>query len=156
MNNPLPWDYDFDVGILYEDLQFVNVDEIITEFTRRGIKMFRQIYFGNYKVQKGKMTGDIMLYKHDNEKVYRMGVESYLFFVHYSHYHQFPTRLIAKPLPKLKFAGKDYSVPREGIEIQKHMYPRNWWKVVLPDGCNITFKNSPVLEAGMLTKFRDK
>jgi len=149
LNNPLPWDYDFDVGILYDDIQKVNTDDIQNDFRKAGIEFFYQRWSGNYKVKKGKMTGDLMLYVKQRGMIHRIGIESWLCFVHYRYYHIFPLRLIEKPLPKLQFGNVAYSVPREGIELQKYLYPSSWKKVVSPKGCNYTYPKH-VMESAAL------
>jgi len=147
LNNPLPWDYDFDVGVIYEDFTKVKLADLESDFKKAGIDIRHQIYFGNYKVRKGKMSGDIMLFVKKNDIAHRIGIESWLLFLHYRLYHSFPWRLIEKPLPKLEFGNVHYSVPREGIEMQKYLYPKDWWKVITPKGCNFTY---PTLSVGVL------
>ena len=53
-------------------------------------------------------------------------------FINYRLYHSFPARLVQQPLPKAKFGSFNISVPKGGLEIMKHLYPFNWWKVVKP------------------------
>ncbi len=72
---------------------------------------------------------------YNNGIMHRIGMESYLFFIHYRKFHIFPSRLVQKPMPKLEFAGLNISTPREGIEMQKYLYPLNWMAEVKPDGC---------------------
>ena len=136
---PLPWDYDFDFGIDFDDISLVNFNEIYNAFLEYGISMHYVYYSGVYKVSYGKMTGDIMVFKdyyHDGI-MRRIGIESWLLFIHYRYYHQYPKHLTQKPLPKLKFAGLLFQVPHQGIEIQKYMYPNNWWKELKPKDCSI-------------------
>ena len=53
----------------------------------------------------------------------RSGYESWLFYIHYRFRHSFPSKLLQHPLPKVKFGSFNFSVPRGGIEIMKHLYP---------------------------------
>ena len=136
-NDPLPWDYDYDFGLLYDDLIKTDITVLQNEFAKRGIVMYYQYYAGNYKVSHGNMTGDLMIFRdyYNDGVMRRIGFESWLLFIHYRYYHQFPKRLIRLPLNTIKFAGLNFFVPRGGVEIQKHFYPRNWWKEVIPAGC---------------------
>ena len=137
--NPLPWDYDMDVGIRYEDLEDINIEDLFKEFNKRGIRIEYRPYAGIYKLWKGTITGDIIIFRdyYNNGIMRRIGIESWLLFGHYRYYQQFPKRLVEKPLPLMTFAGFNYSVPREGIEIQKYLYPRNWWKEIVPPDCHV-------------------
>lgn len=137
---PLPWDYDYDMGILYEDMLKIDEKALFEEFNKKDIYIAYHNYAGNYKVEKGHMTGDLMIFRdyYNNGIMRRTGFESWMFFVHYRYYHQFPNTLIKKPLPTMEFAGENFFVPRGGIEIQKHHYPNNWWKEMAPIGCNST------------------
>ncbi|XP_054709501.1 uncharacterized protein LOC129219197 [Uloborus diversus] len=49
--------------------------------------------------------------------------------------HCFPPNLIKKPLPIVKFGRYTVPSPREGIEIQKYLYPSSWWQEITPPNC---------------------
>ena len=131
--NPLPWDYDFDFGIIHADLTKVREENIFKAFESNGIKIIYRPYAGNYRVSKGGAEGDLMIFRNNNGVMQRVGFESYLLFVHYRKFHSFPANLVEKPLPGLEFAGENISAPHRGIELQKYLYPTSWWKVVKPD-----------------------
>ena len=63
------------------------------------------------------------------------GYETWILYINYRLYHSFPARLVQQPLPKVRFGSFNIAVPREGIEMMKHLYPFNWWKVVKPASC---------------------
>ncbi|XP_065661062.1 uncharacterized protein RT0683 [Hydra vulgaris] len=137
---PLPWDYDFDFGVDFDDARLVNFDEVQNALLEYNIKMKYVYYSGVYKVYFGTMTGDIMVFKdyYNDGIMRRIGIESWLLFIHYRFYHQYPKRLTQKPLGKKKFAGLLFNVPHQGVEIQKYLYPNNWWVELKPPNCNLT------------------
>eukprot|EP00794_Sanderia_malayensis_P017352 gene17352-19085_t len=87
------------------------------------------------KLRKGISRDDLMTFKDYDGTMKRVGIESYVFFADYQHYHNFTTRLLKKPLPTLEFCGVSFSVPRNGLEIQKYHYPDDWWQEKKPKGC---------------------
>ncbi|XP_065659349.1 ribitol 5-phosphate transferase FKRP isoform X3 [Hydra vulgaris] len=137
-NDIIPWDYDFDFGIVQEDIQSLDADKMIDAFIKKDIKLEYSAYGGFYKVRRHNVSGDLMVFSeyYQDGIMRRTGFESWIFFIQYRWYHQFPSYLIKKPLPLHQFIGKDLPVPRDGIEIQKHFYPNNWWKETIPEGCN--------------------
>ena len=143
-NGIIPWDYDFDFGILQEDVQRVDFNRLKHEFADKEIKIEYNSYGGFYKVRKRMASGDLMIFSeyYNDGVMRRTGFESWIFFIQYRWYHQFPARLIKKPLPLHSFVGTDLPVPREGNEIQKYFYPNNWWIETVPKGCN---RNSSIV-----------
>ena len=69
----------------------------------------------------------------------RSGYEPWVFYIHYRLRHSFPARLVQQPLPKVRFGSFNISFPRGGVEIMKHLYPFNRWKVVKPVNCKNYF-----------------
>ncbi|XP_015783868.1 uncharacterized protein LOC107361543 [Tetranychus urticae] len=49
--------------------------------------------------------------------------------------HCFPPMLIEKPLPVSTLLNIEISVPREKEEIQKYLFPDDWWKDIEPEKC---------------------
>ena len=105
-------------------------------FKYRNINIYYRYWKGEYVVSRNEAHGDLMLFSKTlfGERG-RTGIEPWLFFVHFRTYHQAPARLFEKPLPTLRFLGMNMSVPREGLEIQKRFYPKDWWKEIRPKGC---------------------
>ena len=138
---PLIWDDDSDFGLdgdgrLLEvsKMEFLNkiknlpyVEEIVHHWARDNLI---QIYDKNsdFKV-------DLMIFHKSGDKMIRCGWLTWLFYFQYKAYHSFPARLIEQPLPKSRFGFFNMSVPREGNEILKYIYPDDWWKVVRRSGC---------------------
>ncbi len=135
--DPLPWDYDFDFGILYEDVKKISEKKLVQAFKSKNVSIMYRPYSGSYYLKKGTAHGDLLIFRdwYRNGVMHRIGFESYMLFIHYRKFHIFPSRLVEKPLPKLQFSGLNVSCPREGIEIQKYMYPVNWKSEIKPDGC---------------------
>ncbi|XP_066922947.1 uncharacterized protein [Clytia hemisphaerica] len=133
---PLPWDNDFDLAILSEEVAQIDESKFLQEFYDRGIKVMYRHWKGEYVISRNKAHGDLMIF---SETWFgdrgRTGIEPWVFFIHFRNFHQAPARLFEKPLPKLPFLGMNISVPREGMEIQRHFYPNDWWKEVKPKGC---------------------
>ena len=46
-----------------------------------------------------------------------------------------PARLVQKPLPVAMFHGFTMPVPHQGAEVQKYVFPDDWWQEVRPPGC---------------------
>ncbi|XP_066932400.1 uncharacterized protein [Clytia hemisphaerica] len=136
-NRPLAWDNDFDIGLVYEELKDKGLEQkLYKELQKKNIKIYYRLWFGTYRVTRDTARGDLMIYRRNYfDTCVRLGMESWVFFVNYRKYHQFPCRLIKKPLPSMKFSKVNFTVPREGNEIQKHFYPEDWWVESKPSGC---------------------
>ena len=133
---PLPWDNDFDIALLTEEVNEIDEKSFLEAFREKNIHIYYRHWKGEYVISRNEAHGDLMLFS----KTWfgdrgRTGIEPWLFFVHFRRFHQAPARLFDKPLPALPFLGLNISVPREGMEIQKHFYPKDWWKEVKPKGC---------------------
>ena len=139
IQEPLPWDFDVDYGINGSNAIFNKLtwEEFKAKFSEAGLRVFDHIESSALTLRP-KSSGanvDIVLYYDRGGYMMRSGYETWLFFLQYLLYHRFPSRLVQKPLPKVKFGHFNISVPREGIEIMKYLYRFDWWKVVKPVGC---------------------
>lgn len=134
--NPLPWDNDVDIALLDDEISAIDQQKMFSVFNKRGINIYYRLWFGTYRVERNTARGDLMVFRKTffNEMV-RTGLEPWVFFLNHRKFHTVPARLFKKPLPQLLFAGVNISVPRNGIEIQKHFYPHDWWKEMKPSGC---------------------
>lgn len=137
---PLPWDDDVDLAINGEGpFSQIAFEEFQALFTVRGLSVESRLWQSSLMVisEKGQSwpTLDLFVYYDYNGIMGRPGVESKLMPINYRLYHSFPSSLVQPPLPKVKFGFFNISIPRNGIEIMKHLYPYNWWKVVKPVGC---------------------
>ena len=136
--DPLPWDNDFDMGLLQDEMQHINEDQFLQAFKKKNINIYYRYWLGTYRVTRGKARGDLMVFRKTylSDDMCRTGLEPWFFFVNHNRYHRFPSRLVKQPLPRVKFAGTDMPVPHEGVEIQKHFYPHDWQTETKPSGCS--------------------
>lgn len=81
------------------------------------------------------MSAEITLFEKVGKHMERVGWEKRIFPRLYQGYQNFPFRLIDGQLDKLPFNGVEFNVPHEKIELQKYLYPDNWWIEVKPKGC---------------------
>lgn len=135
---PLPWDNDFDFGVIHPEIVKYSEEEMVKSFAPYGINCYYSFRGGFYRVTRGTARGDIMVYRdfYNNGVMHRIGVEAYIFFINYRHFHAFPARLVQLPMPTMQFGRVNVSVPHEGVELQKYHYPNDWWKVGKPHGCD--------------------
>lgn len=140
IEGPLPWDDDVDLAINGEGpFSEIAFEEFQALFTVLGLSVESRLWQSSLMVISDKdhswPTLDLFVYYDYNGIMSRPGIESKLMPLNYRLYHSFPSRLVEPPLPKVKFGFFNISVPKNGIEIMKHLYPYNWWKVVKPAGC---------------------
>ena len=134
---PLPWDHDVDIGIDGNgNFKKIPLKNFKAKFEAAGLGLIDKLQESRYLSVKGygESVG-LFLYYNYRGTMMRSGYESWLFYIHYRFRHSFPAKLVQHPLPKVKFGSFNISVPRGGIEIMKHLYPTNWWKVVKPKSC---------------------
>ncbi|XP_032227679.2 uncharacterized protein RP688 [Nematostella vectensis] len=137
-DSPLPWDHDVDLGARREDFDKLDRKAFIETFQSAGLIVHDFILRRGsitFSKEGGKLSVDLFLFQDYNGIIWRTGAEPWLFFVPYKYYHTFPVNLIQPPLPKRKFGSIELSVPRGELEILRHLYPTNWWKIVKPKAC---------------------
>ena len=141
-NSPQPWDDDVDIGMDGDGvLSQMDLSEFIEAFQSAGLRVIDgwsnsrsfKILGNDLEFQEFKV--DLMAFYRYGKWMKRTGWGPWLLFINFNRYHTFPARLIQPPLPKIRFGVLDMPVPREGIEIQKYVFPNDWWKVVKPAGC---------------------
>ena len=141
IEGPLPWDNDVDLAI-NGDGQFsqMTFEEFKALFIVLGLSVESRLGQSSLIVITEEDSQwpslDLFVFYDKNGMMTRPGLESWLMPINYKLYHTFPSRLVEPPLPKVKFGFFNISVPRNGIEIMKHLYPYNWWRVVKPAGCD--------------------
>ena len=137
VKGPLPWDTDADIGINGDELCACESMRFKKAFTKRGLSVKYVPLHGRYRATDGHEEIDIMIfvdYWRDG-MMRRTGWETWPFFVNYRWHHTFPSWLVEPPLPQVPFAGRNMSVPKGGVEIQKWLFRNNWWKETKPLGC---------------------
>ena len=142
IQGPLPWDDDVDLAINGDgEFSKMTFEDFKALFTVLGLSVESRLWQSSLIVVSERdfpwPTLDLFVFYHHNGMMSRPGVESWLLPINYKLYHTFPSSLVEPPLPKVKFGFFNISVPRNGIEIMKHLYPYNWWKVVKPPGCQL-------------------
>ena len=140
IEGPLPWDDDVDLAINGDGpFSQITFEEFQALFSVLGLSIESRLWQSSLMVISDKdhswPTLDLFVYYDYNGIMSRPGIESKLMPLNYRLYHSFPSSLVEPPLPKVKFGFFNISVPRNGTEIMKHLYPYNWWKVVKPAGC---------------------
>lgn len=140
-NAPIIWDDDSDFG-LDGDGKLLELSK--TEFFEKiksvpGVKQIGDQWSRDNLIQiydkNSDFKVDLMIFHKYGNTMMRRGWLTWLFYFQYKAYHSFPSRLVEQPLPKSRFRFFNISVPREGNEILKYIYPDDWWKVVKPLGC---------------------
>lgn len=129
----LPWDTDVDFCIWSEDLESVEEAYMYKLFKFEGVALSYDFSKGAYVATYGNARCDLVVFgmSEDYAWLKRLGIRN----TFGAQTDQFPSRLIAPPLSTMKLHGKDFPVPRGGIEIQKYLYPDNWQKEVKPPNC---------------------
>lgn len=137
-NGPLKWHQNVDICLLNEELERFEEAFLIRTFKRKGLSLSYQSSDGVYLVsQKGdKPIVKLYLFEQLNGNYRRVGWRNRLVPPDSCEpVHCFPTRLVSKPLPTERFMSMRLPVPREGIELQKYLFPDNWWLDLEPEEC---------------------
>ena len=131
---PLPWDHDVDFGIDGNgNFGKIPLDEFKAKFKAAGLGVEDRLQeTSSFRIQG---SVEIFVFYNYRGTMMRSGYETWILYINYRLYHSFPARLVQQPLPKVRFGSFNIAVPREGIEMMKHLYPFNWWKVVKPASC---------------------
>ena len=131
----LPYDPDVEFCVYNEDLGKVDEQYFYRIFRKEGVGISYGAYDGVYSLTYGKATGELVLFELSDDFIYlqRVGASRLL---QEEDRERFPSKMMAPPLPKLKFNKLDLPVPVGGIDIQKYFYPEDWWKEVPPKGCD--------------------
>ena len=141
VNGPLPWDDDVDIGFNGSGtFALMTFEEFIKPFKAKGLKVHHKRWITSnvmkvYKEAQSRIKVDLTAFYNYNGRMKRAGLETWILALNYNRYHSFPVRLVEKPLPQVPFGNFTMPIPREGIEIQKHLYPDDWWEEVKPVTC---------------------
>jgi phosphorylcholine metabolism protein LicD len=131
----LPWDRNIDMCAVYQ--QFMRIDEhkIKEAFMKCELRYHYNHRRGKYVVKYKTVSAEITLFEKIDDHMERVGWEKRLFPQYYLNYQNFPTQLIENEMPKLLFNTFEVRAPHLEYELQKYLYPENWWKEVKPRGC---------------------
>src|SRR3989338_8924354 len=138
----LPWDDDVDLAILSPTFEQTSAESLKIRLAAFNIS-FEHSLWGGFLVFRGEgqlAAGwiDAMLYRPQyGYWMNRFGIESYLAWLNYRHWHRFPRSLIegASPLPRVRFGPLSMPVPREPFKMLPYLFPENWWKEQKPPSC---------------------
>ncbi|CAD5122961.1 DgyrCDS11352 [Dimorphilus gyrociliatus] len=131
----LPWDKNLDFCIMNEDLTKIEEATIYRAFRHTGVTVSYNPKEGEYTAYFQSATASLTVFQlsEDYASLERIGWSHKLF--KNSPGQQFPSRLAAPPLPFIKFFNESMPVPKGDIEIQKFLYPDNWFREMKPPGC---------------------
>lgn len=138
---PLIWDDDADFGIDGDGrLSKIGKTEFLTRIKAvKGVKEVVDHWSRDSQVQvfdaNSEFHIDLMIFRRSGSLMMRSGWITWLLHFQYKRFHSFPAKLVQQPLPKTRFGFFSISVPRDGNEILKYIYPTDWWKVIKPSEC---------------------
>jgi hypothetical protein len=132
----LQWDRNIDFCIIKHELESIDDNIFHQAFKSQGLKYYYNSRRGKYVVTYKTVTAEITVFERMGSHVERVGWEKRIIPHFYVNYQHFPYHLIEKqPLPTEEFNNIKVFVPHDNFEIQKYLYPENWWRVVKPRGC---------------------
>ena len=138
---PLSWDDDVDIGFRGSGV-FASMtwDEFIKPFEAKGLKVWHKRWITSnvmkvYNDNLPHIKVDLFAMYNYRGWMKRAGLETWIFALNYNLHDTFPAQLVETPLPQVPFGGIMLPAPREGIEIQKYLYPDDWWMEVKPVTC---------------------
>ena len=140
-HGPLPWDNDVDIGFNGSGrFASMNFKKFLSAFESKGLKVYHKRWVTSnvmkvYSDDLPHIKVDLFALYDYNGWMKRAGLETWIFALNYNLHDTFPARLVKKPLPRVPFGSFNMTVPREGIEIQRYLYPDDWWKEVKPVTC---------------------
>lgn len=131
----LPWDRNVDMCVIYHQIMSVDEQALHATFKQAGLGYYYNSRRGKYVVSYRGVTGEITIFEKVGVHVERVGWEKRIFPHLYLNYQNFPYQLVEKDMKRVKFHSLMLPVPHENYEIQKYLYPENWWNEVRPKGC---------------------
>ncbi|PRD29352.1 UNVERIFIED_CONTAM: hypothetical protein NCL1_29644 [Trichonephila clavipes] len=143
VKGPLPWQNSIELCVLNKEVAAVDEGFLIRSFKRHNLNIVYNSAGGYYRISKFNElfpTATLTVFEEDaiTNQLRRVG------FIHRmlppnacEELNCFPPELIATPIPTVKFGEITVPAPRDGIEIQKYLFPYSWWKEVTPLNCRI-------------------
>lgn len=141
MQNVLPWMDNLEICIVNDDLAKLEEAFVIRVFRREGLQMNYQMSNGIYDVSDTRQSSSLIklfLFEKDSitGQYRRVGWRNRIMPPSSCEaIHCFPPRLIEKPLPTATLLNIEMNVPREEVELQKYLFPDNWWRELEPEAC---------------------
>lgn len=163
-NSMLRWDDNVDFCILNSELKKVSFDRLYWTFRQRDVDLSPFNWnTGSYSLTKGQARGEINVFYDCSTFVYLthselennvpdyipdsspvrerpkwacpLGWEPTVARLVHDLNRPFPLWLLEPPFSVHDLDGVQVSVPRDGVEIQKYLYPDDWWLEAKPPGC---------------------
>lgn len=141
VKGPLPWQSTLELCVLNKELSAIDEGFLARTFKRYGLTLSYNSAGGFYTVFKGNNVDPsvtLTVFEEDlvTHQMRRVGwIHRMLPPNSCDELHCFPPDLISKPLPTTKFSKYVMPIPRDGIEIQKYLFPFSWWKEITPANC---------------------
>lgn len=130
------WDRNLDFCALYDDIYSLSSSTIRDVFSKYELSYYYYSKRGKYVIKYDEVSAEITLFERVNDHLERIGWHRVFNRDFYENYQKFPYYLIdKKPLPLEDFNNIKVPVPHNSFEIQKYIYPDNWWLIVKPMGC---------------------
>lgn len=135
----MPWDYNGEFCLLNKEVTKLPSKSIQKAFSAFGLHVTYLSRCGYYRIilPNKPVIVKLVLFSEISDKygVLKMKVECQSWLGDTKTSHTFPKLLIDPPLPLVSLNGIALPAPHEGVEIQKYLYPDNWWFEVRPDEC---------------------
>lgn len=134
-HSTLPWDRNIDICIVYHELANLNEQIMHQTFKSYELSYFYNSRRGKYVISYKGVSAELTVFEKVGHHMERVGWEKRFFPHLYLNFQNFPYQLIEKEMKKLEFNSILMPVPHQEYELQKYLYPENWWKEVKPKGC---------------------
>ena len=120
---------------VFNQIASIDENQLHAAFKQNDLEYYYNSRRGKYVISYKGVTGEITIFEKVGAHMERVGWEKRIFPHLYLNYQTFPYQLVDKELKRLKFHGLMMPVPFENFELQKYLYPDNWWREVKPKGC---------------------
>ncbi|XP_035219499.1 uncharacterized protein LOC118192611 [Stegodyphus dumicola] len=144
MKGPLPWQNALELCVLNKQISAIDEGFLARSFRHSGLSITYNSAGGFYTVFKFGETvpsATLTVFEEDpiTRQMRRIGwIHRMLPPNSCEELNCFPPELIAHPLPTVTFGQLEVPAPRDGIEIQKYLFPYSWWKEITPSNCRET------------------
>ena len=133
----LPWDRNLDMCAIQH--QWATIDESILNKTFKQFELDHRYNSrrGKYIIKYKTVSAEITIFEKVGDHMERTGWEKEFFPHLYQNYQNFPFQLVDKQLKRIRFQNVEgVPVPHQNYELQKYLYPENWWREVKPRSCH--------------------
>lgn len=138
---PLPWQTGLELCVLNKEMAAVDEGFLVRTFKRHGLNIAYVSASGYYKVSKIDEpfpVATLTVFEEDpiTHQMRRVGwIHRMIPPNQCDELNCFPLELIMTPLPLVTFGEHNVPAPRDGIEMQKYLFPDSWWKEITPPNC---------------------